>query len=162
MKCRRCNKNKPYNGDWYDGMCPECADATEPKEVIIKQRKEKKSKSAMFCQHANENPAQCHCESDCYCRVNGTCRKELKRKKTPKAGLCEQPQVFIQVLGGVVQSIHVYGKSPKFFVLDFDNEDEARCENLTKAEVLANRLIKTKIFNPKDWGNEDDFVKRFE
>lgn len=30
QKCTRCRKTEPYNGDWFDGMCPSCADATEP------------------------------------------------------------------------------------------------------------------------------------
>lgn len=28
--CRRCRKEYALYGDGYDGMCPECADATEP------------------------------------------------------------------------------------------------------------------------------------
>lgn len=31
-------------------------------------------KSAMTCNHANEMPAECPCEADCYCKRN-SCRK---------------------------------------------------------------------------------------
>ena len=33
-----------------------------------------KCTNSMFCNHANEVPAQCPCKDDCYCRVEGTCR----------------------------------------------------------------------------------------
>ena len=29
MTCDRCQESKPYSGDWYLGLCPECADETE-------------------------------------------------------------------------------------------------------------------------------------
>lgn len=32
------------------------------------------SRSAMMCNHANECPAVCPCDADCYCRVKGNCR----------------------------------------------------------------------------------------
>lgn len=28
-QCERCKEYISYDGDWYDGMCPECADTTE-------------------------------------------------------------------------------------------------------------------------------------
>ena len=30
--------------------------------------------SPMYCNHANEMPAVCPCDDDCYCRVHGSCR----------------------------------------------------------------------------------------
>jgi hypothetical protein len=30
---------------------------------------------AMFCEHANEVPQRCPCRADCYCRVEGSCRR---------------------------------------------------------------------------------------
>ena len=31
------------------------------------------STSAIMCNHANECPAECDCNENCYCRVHGTC-----------------------------------------------------------------------------------------
>jgi hypothetical protein len=32
-KCARCAQTKKYSGEWYCGLCPECADETEGKWV---------------------------------------------------------------------------------------------------------------------------------
>ncbi len=29
MTCSRCHSNVPYSEDWYDKLCPGCADATD-------------------------------------------------------------------------------------------------------------------------------------
>lgn len=42
------------------------------------------SDNSIYCNHANEMPVQCPCDSDCYCRKHGNCgskEKEAKRKK---------------------------------------------------------------------------------
>lgn len=59
-------------------------------------------KSAFNCNHANECPAQCDCEQDCYCRVEGSCvnrdsfkgsgrrtKKEIKDFKPSNKKICE-------------------------------------------------------------------------
>lgn len=32
-----------------------------------------KSRDAVFCEHANESPSYCPCDSHCYCRIEGNC-----------------------------------------------------------------------------------------
>lgn len=42
-------------------------------------------RSAMFCEHANENPAQCRCDKTCYCKSH-TCRP----RENPHVYRCEE------------------------------------------------------------------------
>jgi len=42
------------------------------------------SSDSVLCEHANENPASCHCPSDCYCQT-WTCKSRI-RFKCPDCG----------------------------------------------------------------------------
>ena len=33
------------------------------------------SYGVVYCEHANESPYPCPCDADCYCRVEGNCKK---------------------------------------------------------------------------------------
>lgn len=43
-------------------------------KLVPPPKPKRKCTSAMYCSHANESPAQCPCDADCYCRVEGNCR----------------------------------------------------------------------------------------
>lgn len=38
-RCNNCGVIEERNGDWYDGECPSCADASEPEEADVDQEK---------------------------------------------------------------------------------------------------------------------------
>lgn len=36
--CITCGETSEYNGDWYNGECPPCADASEPQYDTLEER----------------------------------------------------------------------------------------------------------------------------
>ena len=38
------------------------------------------NRSAIYCEHANEMPARCPCDDDCYCKQH-SCKKHSRKKK---------------------------------------------------------------------------------
>lgn len=49
--------------------------------------KKKVENSAIFCEHANEMPAACPCDDDCYCKSHSCKPQPKKEYRCPECGL---------------------------------------------------------------------------
>lgn len=58
----------------------------------------RRERSAMSCEHANENPAGCRFEPDCYCKFH-TCKKRSGKVAIPKIPFSLQEQLDKRILG---------------------------------------------------------------
>lgn len=83
----------------------------------------------MFCNHANECPAECQCKEDCYCRVHGSCSgrfrtaEDVRRHQTNAAPQWSSREL-IDIYVVYNESEHGWGGGPCGYFTSFSAAKE--------------------------------------